>query len=506
MSAKVAKNKKAKRSARSKFLKELLLAEFETREHKRGAYSSADEKRESDLADQREIDEANHEMEHLLNMVRLFFHMEKLMLFSLLACFDCFLYYFTVFPSRLLYGLLRNQKLKNANKEHRMLALIGLASLILLRVDTSRVYHRIKGQSAVKLYMMFGVLEMGDKMLSSVGQSLMLVANAKKSNNSSRSLRFQSTMLYLSAILYLVCHGFILMYETIALNVAVNSYSNSLLTLLLSMQFAEIKASVFKRFDKEGLFQITISDIMERFQMFILLTIIAIRNLIASSTSLSTLIPDSWSWSSTSSTAVGILCGPIITVVGSEVLVDWIKHAYIIKFNRVRPQMYDTFLRILAWDHTHNLQKLQARLGLPSPALVVLFIVMIKPALDIALLEMSTSMIGSFSIAAMGFVCLLLSKFVLHLLLNKWSQNLEDPGNLHTFLVDESMYVPGIPSSGQGKMDEQARAKLYNFKAGFNGKENALAPPSVVEKRAQHDSKRSLKSVGRYKMVSKRIW
>lgn len=56
---------------------------------------------------------------------------------------------------------------------------------------------------------------------------------------------------------YVVAHSVVLFYQLITLNVAVNSYSNALLTLLLSNQFVEIKGSVFKKFEKENLFQLT---------------------------------------------------------------------------------------------------------------------------------------------------------------------------------------------------------------------------------------------------------
>lgn len=49
------------------------------------------------------------------------------------------------------------------------------------------------------------------------------------------------------------------------LNVSVNSYSNALLTLLLSNQFVEIKGSVFKKFEKENLFQLSCSGIFTSF-------------------------------------------------------------------------------------------------------------------------------------------------------------------------------------------------------------------------------------------------
>lgn len=49
----------------------------------------------------------------------------------------------------------------------------------------------------------------------------------------------------------------VMVYQLISLNVAVNSYDNALITLLVSNQFVEIKGSVFKKFEKDNLFQIT---------------------------------------------------------------------------------------------------------------------------------------------------------------------------------------------------------------------------------------------------------
>lgn len=51
-------------------------------------------------------------------------------------------------------------------------------------------------------------------------------------------------------------HTLILFYMLIALNVAINSYDYTLISLLISNQFVEIKGSVFKKFEKENLFQI----------------------------------------------------------------------------------------------------------------------------------------------------------------------------------------------------------------------------------------------------------
>lgn len=58
-----------------------------------------------------------------------------------------------------------------------------------------------------------------------------------------------------------MAHTLVMIYQMISLNVAVNSYDNALYTLLVSNQFVEIKGSVFKKFEKDNLFQITCAGI-----------------------------------------------------------------------------------------------------------------------------------------------------------------------------------------------------------------------------------------------------
>ncbi len=64
------------------------------------------------------------------------------------------------------------------------------------------------------------------------------------------------------ADLLVVAHALVMIYQMISLNVAVNSYDNALLTLLVSNQFVEIKGSVFKKFEKDNLFQITCAGML----------------------------------------------------------------------------------------------------------------------------------------------------------------------------------------------------------------------------------------------------
>ncbi len=301
--------------------------------------------------------------------------------------------------------------------------LIICTCLILLRLDASRMYHWIRGQAAIKLYVIYNLLEVCDRLFSAIGQDVLECLFSKealerKPDGHSKILR--PFWLFVLALTYTVIHSTALFYQVITLNVAVNSYSNALITLLLSNQFVEIKSTVFKKFEKENLFQLTCADIVERFQLWHMLIIIASRNIVETGglsaglqaftratpstnalpplitnssipittavppRSVSSILPRSFtlvptvvSTITSYAPAVSQVLGPFLAVLGSEMLVDWLKHAYISKFNNTRPAIYERFLDVLAKDYYTNAfgdQNLTKRLGLPVIPLSCLLI------------------------------------------------------------------------------------------------------------------------------------
>lgn len=290
--------------------------------------------------------------------------------------------------------------------------------VVLMRFDASRMYHWIRGQAAIKLYVIYNVLEVSDRLFAAIGQDVLeclFSREALERKPDGRSKVFRPFWLFLLALAYTVIHSMALFYQVMTLNVAVNSYNNALITLLLSNQFVEIKSTVFKKFEKENLFQLTCADVVERFQLWLMLTIIASRNIVetgafnlfgalgsslgsnstsTNSTPLSTpprtstsILPKAFtifpsslvsSFSSVHTFLPSLVqvLGPFLVVLGSEMLVDWLKHAYINKFNNTRPAIYGRFLDILAKDYYNNAfgdQNLTRRLGLPIIPLSCLF-------------------------------------------------------------------------------------------------------------------------------------
>lgn len=49
-------------------------------------------------------------------------------------------------------------------------------------------------------------------------------------------------------------------------------------------------------------------------------------------------------------TTINRIFAPIVIVLLSEMLVDWLKHAFITKFNHIRPQVYGRFVDVLCND------------------------------------------------------------------------------------------------------------------------------------------------------------
>lgn len=182
--------------------------------------------------------------------------------------------------------------------------------------------------------------------------------------------------MFILALIYNVMHTVILFYQVITLNVAVNAYSNALLALLMSNQFVEIKSAVFKKFEKENLFQMSCADVVERFQLWLMLVIIGLRNVVevgglvltaaeaemaetiqnpSTSPKGNLVLPNSFT---ILPGFTGEVLSPFLIVLGSEMLVDWIKHAYISKFNGIKPAVYQKYLDVLAKDYYTNVSTL----------------------------------------------------------------------------------------------------------------------------------------------------
>ena len=119
-------------------------------------------------------------------------------------CLDSFLYNFTILPLRILLSLLallhqgvcrlvlrrplRNPWLPCFPSDLLRGLLLAIVCLALQQIDASRVYHSIRGQSIIKLYVIFNVFEVFDKLCCSFGLDI-LESDVSRAGGCSRTRR-----------------------------------------------------------------------------------------------------------------------------------------------------------------------------------------------------------------------------------------------------------------------------------------------------------------------------
>lgn len=286
--------------------------------------------------------------------------LEKFMAYGVLQCVDSFLYIHTFLPIRYLMAVWaitwrplatcfgwrrRGQRILSPAEICDLLkgSIWIIATLIILSVDTNRMYHIIKSQSVIKLYIFYNMLEVGDRLLSAFGQDTIdaLFWTATEPKDRSRAhLGVIAHIIF--ALTYIILHSGLIMLQATALNVAINSNNKGLLAIMMSNNFVELKGSVFKKFDKNNLFQLTCSDVRERVHLTVLLFVVVIQTM------------KEFNWRSEQFYVLLPDCCYVLVV---EVCIDWLKHAFITRFNELPADVYREYTISLAYDMTQTRQK-----------------------------------------------------------------------------------------------------------------------------------------------------
>uniref|UniRef100_A0A8C1D2F6 Transmembrane anterior posterior transformation 1 n=1 Tax=Cyprinus carpio carpio TaxID=630221 RepID=A0A8C1D2F6_CYPCA len=279
----------------------------------------------------------------------------QLMSFGFFLCLDAFLYVFTLLPLRTLLAFLRlltipccglggSRFLQPAQVCDLLKGLIMVLCYSMMHyVDYAMMYHLIRGQSVIKLYIIYNMLEVADRLFSSFGQDILDALYWTATEPKSRKRAHIGVIPhFFMAVFYVFLHAILIMVQASTLNVAFNSHNKSLLTIMMSNNFVEIKGSVFKKFEKNNLFQMSNSDIKERFTNSVLLLIVCLRNM------------EQFSWNSDH---LWVLLPDVFIVILSEVAVDIIKHAFITKFNDITADVYSEYKASLAFELVSSRQQ-----------------------------------------------------------------------------------------------------------------------------------------------------
>ncbi|KAG8453533.1 hypothetical protein GDO86_000240 [Hymenochirus boettgeri] len=391
--------------------------------------------------------------ERVYTCLRIPKELEKLMFFGFFLCLDAFLYVFTLLPMRVLLALVRFITLPCCGlSDGRVLQpaqvcdvlkgiIMGICYFMLHYVDYSMMYHLIRGQSVIKLYIIYNMLEVADRLFSSFGQDILdaLYWTATEPKERKRA-HLGVIPHFFMAVLYVFLHAILILVQATTLNVAFNSHNKSLLTIMMSNNFVEIKGSVFKKFEKNNLFQMSNSDIKERFTNYVLLLIVCLRNM------------EQFSWNPDH---LWVLFPDVCMVIASEIAVDVVKHAFITKFNDITADVYSEYRASLAFELVSSRQKnactdysdsVSRRMGFIPLPLAVLLIRVVTSSVKV-------QGILAYSCVALFYFGLITLKILNSIvLLGKSCQYIKEAK------MEEKLFQPPT-SSTQGKTPKKAQNK-----------------------------------------------
>eukprot|EP00617_Octactis_speculum_P015926 CAMPEP_0185754512 /NCGR_PEP_ID=MMETSP1174-20130828/13160_1 /TAXON_ID=35687 /ORGANISM="Dictyocha speculum, Strain CCMP1381" /LENGTH=284 /DNA_ID=CAMNT_0028432763 /DNA_START=334 /DNA_END=1189 /DNA_ORIENTATION=- len=182
--------------------------------------------------------------------------------------------------------------------------------------------------------------EIFDSLLCALGQDVLdALYWTMRTNPWSYTFLFQ----FVFAMGYVAIHSILFFLHLSTMIVAVNSADKLfLVTLMISNNFAEIKTSVFKKFDAANLFKLACRDVTERFKLFLFMLLTMGVNLM--------LIRPGESFK----VALVAFRDQFVIVFGFEVVADFVKHCFIAKGNGHSPELYVKFLNALVRDVTET--------------------------------------------------------------------------------------------------------------------------------------------------------
>jgi hypothetical protein len=251
-----------------------------------------------------------------------------------------------------------------------LVAIFCVTVWVLYRQDMSVIYHFIRSQEIIKLYVLYSVLECCDQLLCSFSVDMLealasstsslaalLAGDGDESPRSLRGVPLAEWALDVGLLAGSGCaHALVMLTQAITLAVAVNSSNNALLALLISTNFREVKGYVFKRMDAPRVVsaprtceprrtsraaaaasqsQLACQDAVERAHLAVYLAFICAQHVEASGSARAGLLHANLR-----------LAAPL--VLATEPLIDLLKHAFMAKFNDIGPDVYGGMLRELA--------------------------------------------------------------------------------------------------------------------------------------------------------------
>ncbi|GFE54774.1 hypothetical protein BaOVIS_021780 [Babesia ovis] len=158
---------------------------------------------------------------------------------------------------------------------------------------------------------------------------------------------------YVLVLVYVTFHAFMHLIRVLILNIAINSSDSAMFLLMVTNNFAEIKSTVFKKYNDTSLFTIVATDAVERFHFYLDGIIVFFKMCTVQSPWNSYLKLSRW----------------LTKTLVLEVLIDYFKHGFLLKFNKIGGEIFKRYTEVLMGDvllsrcqrHLHGLVKFDFR-------------------------------------------------------------------------------------------------------------------------------------------------
>ena len=281
----------------------------------------------------------------LPDLARIPLKLERTLGYGVLLCIDTLLYEITLMPLSSFFASVRLLFGREISVTQRIdllrLSLLFFSVLVFnLYVDFSVLYHYLRAQSLLKLYFIFNMLEVVERLVRSWGSDLMdsLIASVSLSEGGDVMSLFSHWFL---TLVYTCIHAHLHFWRVLLVSVALVSADSSMFMIVITNNFSELK-SVFKRYEVRSVYPLVTSDIVERLYLMVDVGLILF-SLFTSPQKRRMPLGDILFW--------------IVAMALLEIVTDWIKFLCISKFNQLPSSMFDDF------HHLHESEIVSVRSG-----------------------------------------------------------------------------------------------------------------------------------------------
>ena len=266
----------------------------------------------------------------LSDYVRLPFVIEYVVNHGILTCLSCLLYELTFMPLSAFRGF---RKKISGNYSPmtwieytdflRTSILIVAAIVFNASIDFSEVYHYIRAQSLLKLYFIFNMMEIIERLVRSWGNDLVDGMIRRAVISSDRWSMMSLGVNWVVVLIYTIIHSIIHFWRVMLISVAI--LANDMLIVLVTNNFNELKGTVFKKNEPRSVYPVLTSDVVERLYLFIDVALMLFRM---------TTSPQR------SKIPFGEVSIWIAVMIGLEIITDWMKFLCLSKFNSIENGTY----------------------------------------------------------------------------------------------------------------------------------------------------------------------